>query len=291
MATMAENIIVVGAENQPPMLEKGMYDSWKSRILLYIEGRRMEKCLAGYYRRVIEGFLKIDKPITKLTQKTVKFDLGEKEEAAFQVLKQKLCSAPILALPEGSEDFVVYCDASHKWLGTVLKQIEKVISYASRLLKVHEKNYTTTIWSLELKANVVADALSRKERVKPLRVRALMMTIDLNLPSQILNAQVDALKDENVNEESLNEMNKKFESRTYGTHYEIQIDDKLYFVKEPVEIIDRRDKRLKQIRIPMVKVCGNSRRGPEFTWEREDQIRKKYPHLFTDPVPSLNATT
>ncbi|GJV76173.1 putative reverse transcriptase domain-containing protein [Tanacetum coccineum] len=68
---------------------------------------------------------------------------GEKEENAFQLIKQKLCSAPILALPEGSEDFVVYCDASHKGLGVVLMQREKVIAYASRQLKVHEKNYTT----------------------------------------------------------------------------------------------------------------------------------------------------
>ncbi|GJQ91297.1 putative reverse transcriptase domain-containing protein [Tanacetum coccineum] len=99
--------------------------------------------LAGYYRRFIEGFSKIAKSMTKLTQKGIKFDWGEKEENAFQLIKQKLCSAPILALPEGSEDFVVYCDASHKGLGAVLMQREKVIAYASRQLKVHEKNYIT----------------------------------------------------------------------------------------------------------------------------------------------------
>ncbi|GJY28688.1 putative reverse transcriptase domain-containing protein, partial [Tanacetum coccineum] len=202
--------------------------------------------LAGYYRRFIEGFSKIAKSMTKLTQKNVKFDWGEKEEAAFQLIKQKLCSAPILALPKGSENFIVYCDASHKGLGVVLMQNEKVIAYASRQLKIHEKNYTThdlelgavvfalkmwrhylygtrcTVFTdhkslqhildqkelnmrqrrwLELlsdydcdiryhpgKANVVADALSRKERVKPLRVRALVMTIGLNLPKQILES-------------------------------------------------------------------------------------------------------
>nr|GEZ73992.1 putative reverse transcriptase domain-containing protein [Tanacetum cinerariifolium] len=78
--------------------------------------------LAGYYRRFIEGFSKIAKPMTKLTQKKVKFEWGDKQEAAFQLLKQKLCSAPILALPEGSEDFIVYCDASIKGLGVVLMQ-------------------------------------------------------------------------------------------------------------------------------------------------------------------------
>ncbi|GJT61165.1 putative reverse transcriptase domain-containing protein [Tanacetum coccineum] len=198
--------------------------------------------LAGYYRRFIEGFSKIAKPMTKLTQKKVKFEWGDKQEAAFQLLKQKLCSAPILALPEGSEDFIAYCDASKKGLGAVLMQREKVISYASRQLKIHEKNYTThdlelgavvfalKIWRhylygtkctvftdhkslqhildqkelnmrqrrwLELlsdydcdiryhpgKANVVADALSRKEREPPLRVRALVMTISLDLPKR-----------------------------------------------------------------------------------------------------------
>nr|GEV15310.1 putative reverse transcriptase domain-containing protein [Tanacetum cinerariifolium] len=76
--------------------------------------------LVGYYRRFIEGFSKISKSMTKLTQKGIKFDWGEKQEAVFQLLKKKLCSVPILTLPEGSEDFVVYCDASHKGLGVVL---------------------------------------------------------------------------------------------------------------------------------------------------------------------------
>ncbi|GKF16959.1 putative reverse transcriptase domain-containing protein, partial [Tanacetum coccineum] len=85
----------------------------------------------------------IPKSMTKLTQKGVKFDWGDKQEVAFQLLKQKLCSAPILALTEGSKDFLVYYDASHKGLGAVLMQREKEISYASRQLKIHEKNYTT----------------------------------------------------------------------------------------------------------------------------------------------------
>ncbi|GJV07966.1 putative reverse transcriptase domain-containing protein [Tanacetum coccineum] len=80
--------------------------------------------LAGYYQRFSEGFLKIAKPMTKLTQKNVKFDWSEKVKAAFQLLKQKLCSALILALPKGSENFVVYCDASRKGLGAVLMQRE-----------------------------------------------------------------------------------------------------------------------------------------------------------------------
>nr|GEW98738.1 retrovirus-related Pol polyprotein from transposon 17.6 [Tanacetum cinerariifolium] len=105
--------------------------------------------------RTCYGFSKIARPMMKLTQKSVKFDWGEKVEAAFQLLKQKLCSAPILALPEGSENFVVYCDASHKGLGTVLMQKEKVIAYVSRQLKGHEKNYTTH----DLKLGAVVFAL------------------------------------------------------------------------------------------------------------------------------------
>ncbi|GJR69880.1 putative reverse transcriptase domain-containing protein [Tanacetum coccineum] len=96
----------------------------------------------------------LSKPMMKLTQKNAKFDWSEKAEAAFQLLKHKLCSAPILSLPEGSEDFVVYCDASRKGLGTILMQREKVIAYASCQLRIHEKNYTTH--DLELGAVVFA---------------------------------------------------------------------------------------------------------------------------------------
>nr|GEU81662.1 retrovirus-related Pol polyprotein from transposon 17.6 [Tanacetum cinerariifolium] len=191
-----------------------------------------------------------------------------------RILKQKLCSAPILALPEGSENFMVYCDASHKGLGAVLMQRDKVIAYASRQLKIHEKNYTThdlelgamvfalKMWRhylygtrcivftnhkslqhildqkelnmrqrkwLELlsdydckicchprKGNVVANAFSRKVRPKPLRVRALVLTIGLNLPVQILNAQTEARKEEIYKVEDLGGMIKKLESRADG---------------------------------------------------------------------------
>ncbi|GJV60388.1 putative reverse transcriptase domain-containing protein [Tanacetum coccineum] len=198
--------------------------------------------LVGYYRRFIEGFSKIAKSMTKLTQKGIKLYWGEKEENAFQIIKQKLFS-------------------------DVLMQREKVIAYASRQLKIHEKNYTThdlelgsvvfalKIWRhylygtkctmftdhkslqhildqkelnmrqrrwLELlsdydcdiryhsgKANVVADALCRKERIEPLRVRALVMTIGLDLPKQILEAQIEALKAENLENEDVGGMIRK----------------------------------------------------------------------------------
>ncbi|GJV50725.1 putative reverse transcriptase domain-containing protein [Tanacetum coccineum] len=71
----------------------------------------------------------------------------------------------------------------------------------------------------------------------------------------------------------------------------LQVDDKLHFVEEPVEIMDREVKQLRQSRVPIVKVRWNSRRGPEFTWEREDQFKKKYPHLFTKTAPSSSAVS
>ncbi|KAJ0588955.1 putative nucleotidyltransferase, Ribonuclease H [Helianthus annuus] len=110
--------------------------------------------LAGYYRRFIEDFSKIAQPLTSLTQKDKNFDWGDKQEKAFQLLKDKLCDAPILSLPEGTNDFVVHCDASRQGLGCVLMQRQKVIAYASLQLKVHAKNYTTH--DLELGAVVFA---------------------------------------------------------------------------------------------------------------------------------------
>ncbi|GKC55263.1 putative reverse transcriptase domain-containing protein [Tanacetum coccineum] len=101
-----------------------------------------------------------------------------------------------MALPEGSEGFVMYYDESLKGFGAVLMQQEKVIAYASQQRRTQEENYMTH--DLEL----VAGALSRKERVKPLRVRALM-TVHTNLPEQILNAQTEAMKKENAKAENL----------------------------------------------------------------------------------------
>nr|GEY16995.1 putative reverse transcriptase domain-containing protein [Tanacetum cinerariifolium] len=110
--------------------------------------------LAGYYRRFIENFSKIAKPLTQLTQKNKAYVWGDKQEEAFCILKEKLCNALVLALPDRPNDFVVYCDASNQGFGCVLMQRGKVIAYASRQLKIHEKNYTTL--DLELGAVVFA---------------------------------------------------------------------------------------------------------------------------------------
>ncbi|GJV35616.1 putative reverse transcriptase domain-containing protein [Tanacetum coccineum] len=149
---------------------------------------------------------------------------------------------------------MVYYNASHNGLSTIMMQKEKVIAYASRQLKVHERNYTTheleleeivltlKIWEHYLygmkdyefkiryhprKANVAEDALSRKERAKALRCSS----------NETLVIPLD----------------------------DIQIDDKLHFIEEPIEIIDREAKRIRKSHIPIVKVCWNSRIGPEFT--------------------------
>ncbi|GKE09395.1 putative reverse transcriptase domain-containing protein [Tanacetum coccineum] len=110
--------------------------------------------LAGYYRRFIKNFSKIAKPLTLLTQKNKTYVWGNEQDEAFRILKQKLCNAPVLALPDRPDDFVAYCDASKQGFGCVLMQRGKVTAYASRQLRKHEKNYTTH--DLELGAAVFA---------------------------------------------------------------------------------------------------------------------------------------
>nr|GEX61694.1 putative reverse transcriptase domain-containing protein [Tanacetum cinerariifolium] len=436
--------------------------------------------LAGYYRRFITSFSKIAKPLTLLTQKYEKFEWGDEQENAFQTLKDMLCDAPILALPEGADDFVVYYDASNQGFGCVLMQRNKVIAYASRQLKTHEKNYTThdlelgagvfafKMWRhylygtksviytdhkslqhifdqkelnirqrrwIELfidydceiryhpgKANVVADSLRRKKRAKPLQVRAMSMTIHSSIKAKILEAQTHATryyvhpgankmhydlrglyqwpemkkdiamyvkaehkkpsglvqqpeipewKWEKITMDFINKLPRtrsghdliwvivdrltksahflaihedyttKKLARLYingiiarhavpvsiisdrdiayrlrlpqelvGVHDtfhesnlkkcladvnlhlpldEVKVDDKLHFLEEPIGILDRGVKKLKRRWIPIVRVRWNSRRGPEFTWEREDEMKRKYPHLC--PSATVGRTT
>ncbi|GKE43801.1 putative reverse transcriptase domain-containing protein [Tanacetum coccineum] len=225
--------------------------------------------LTSYYRRFIENFSKIAKPLTLLTQNNKAYVWGDKQDEAFQILKEKLCNAPVLALTDGPDDFVVYYDASKQGFGCVLMKRGKVIAYASRQLKKHEKNYTThdlelgavvfalKIWRhylygtksviytdhkslqyifdqkdlnmhqrrwIELlsdyeceikyhpgKANVVADALSRKERLKLRRVRAMSITIHYRLKTKILEAQSEASKDIKASTEWLRGLERHFE--------------------------------------------------------------------------------
>ncbi|GJW75187.1 reverse transcriptase domain-containing protein [Tanacetum coccineum] len=241
--------------------------------------------LAGYYRRFIDNFSKIAKSHTILTQKSKTFNWGEEQECAFQTLKDKLCNAPILDLPDGSKDFVVYCDASRIRLGCVLMQIGKdkechpylvirvsaQIFYSQKELNMRQRrwielfsDYDCEICYHHGKANVVADALSRKDRVKPKRVRARNMILQSSIKDRILTAQKEAVDESARLQKGLDEM------------IELRNDGALNFERRSLE------KKLKRSRIAIVKVRWNSKRGPEFTWKRKDQMKLKYLLLFRD---------
>ncbi|GJS59690.1 putative reverse transcriptase domain-containing protein [Tanacetum coccineum] len=170
--------------------------------------------------------------------KNQKYVRGVEQEEAFQTLNNNLCDAPILTLPDGVEDFVVYYDASNQGLGCVLMQRGKVIAYTSRQLKIHEKNYTTHdlelgavvfvlktwrhylygIKSCEIhyhpgKANIMADTLSRKERLKPRRVRSMAMTVQAGMREKIQVAQSEALKQENILTKNLHGLDQQMEKK------------------------------------------------------------------------------
>ncbi|GJW49638.1 putative reverse transcriptase domain-containing protein [Tanacetum coccineum] len=248
------------------------------------------------YLCFITNFSKIFKPITSLIKRNQKYEWGRITRRGFPDLKNNLCDMPILSLPDGVEDFVVYCDASNQGLGCVLMQRNKVIAYASRQLKIYEKNYTThdlelgamvfalKTWRhylygtksviytdhkslqhifyqkelnmrqrrwIELfsdyeceiryhpgKANVVADALSRKERVKPKRVRSIAMTIQSRVKGMILAAQGEAFKQENLLAEGgvrTSIMDEAHQSR-YSVHPGA---DKMYYDLGDMVMVDR----------------------------------------------------
>ncbi|GKA13582.1 putative reverse transcriptase domain-containing protein [Tanacetum coccineum] len=227
------------------------------------------------YRLAPSEMKELSKQLQELLKKGFILDRAQSRgSSGLLFVKKKDGSAPILSLPEGSEDFVVYCDASLKGFGAVLMQREKVIAYASRQLRKNEENYTThdlelgaVVFALRLwrhylygtkctvytvtkayiyildqkelnmrqrrwiellsdydyviryhpgKANVVADALSRKDK-EPIRVRALVVTVHNNLPEQIRNAQIEACKEENIGAEGFHGEGEPFEVRSDGT--------------------------------------------------------------------------
>nr|GEV60437.1 reverse transcriptase domain-containing protein [Tanacetum cinerariifolium] len=287
--------------------------------------------------------------LTNVPAKNVKFDWGEKAEAAFQLLKQKLGSAPILALPDESENFVISCygglrdlimHESHKSKYSIhpgsdkmyqdLKKLywwpnmkAKIATYVSKCLayakkSLHKALGTRLDMSTAYHSQIDGQKFSYNNsyhtsiKVSPFealygrKCRLLSAGLKLEIVSSLAHRS------------SMRQPRRLFKSRAtsklpvivkramptvHSTFYvlnlkkcmseetlaipldEIQVDDKLHFIEEPVKIMDCEVKRLKKSRILIVKVRWNSRRGPEFTWEREDQMQKKYPHLFTNSAP------
>nr|GEW69940.1 reverse transcriptase domain-containing protein [Tanacetum cinerariifolium] len=283
--------------------------------------------LAGYYRRFIENFSKIAKSLAILNQKCKTFDWGEEQELAFQTLKDKLCNAPVLALPDRSEDFVVYCDASRIGLGFVLMQIGKVIAYASRILTVQKEvvnesvglhkgsgemieqrsdgtlYYLDRIW-VPLKGDVrtliMDEAHKSKYSVHPgadkmyydLRDRPSGLLQQPEIFAKVRHGQLIGLELVQETTEKISQIKDRLKvARDRQKSYanlrrkplefskclpdptlqvpldEIQVDAKLNFIKEPVEILEREFKKLKRSKIAIIKVRWNSKRGPEFTWD------------------------
>ncbi|GKA52958.1 putative reverse transcriptase domain-containing protein, partial [Tanacetum coccineum] len=173
--------------------------------------------------------------LTNAPAKHKEYVWGEEQEREFQTLKDKLCNALILVLPDGSKDFVVYCDATGLGLGCVLMQRRKVIAYASRQLKIHKKNYTTHDLELGVvnydcdydceiryhpgKANIVAGALSQMERFKPNRIRAMNMTIQSSIKDKILDAQNEASEVVNTPAEMLRGLDDQLKRISDGALY------------------------------------------------------------------------
>ncbi|GJZ15209.1 putative reverse transcriptase domain-containing protein [Tanacetum coccineum] len=209
-----------------------------SEVRLFLE-------LVGYYRRFIKNFSKIAKPLTVLTQKSKTFNWGEEQENAFQILKDKLCNAHVLTLPDGPEDFMNYTTHDLE-LGAVVFSLKirrhylygtKSVIYtdhkslqhifSQKELNMRQRRWTELFsdYDCEIryhpdKANVVVDALSRKERVKPKRVRAMNMTLQSSIKNKILAAQKEASNESAGLHRGLNKMIK------------LRIDGALYYLDQ-----------------------------------------------------------
>ncbi|GJW35657.1 putative reverse transcriptase domain-containing protein [Tanacetum coccineum] len=319
--------------------------------------------------------------MTKLTLKSVKFEWGEKAEAAFQLLKQKLCSAPILRYPKvvktswftvtlltkvearkkenyGTEDLygmikkheprtdetlclrnrswipcygdlrALIMHESHKSKYSIHPGSDKMYQDLKKLywwpnMKAEISTYTSTgqdtIW-------VIVDCLTKSTHFLPMREKDSIEKLTRQYLKEVVtrhgtqldmstayHPQTDGQSERTIQTLEYRKRSAKIKKRLFkatrdrqksyadrrrkplefqvGDKVMLKIDNKLNIIEEPDKIMDREVKRLKQSRIPIVKVCWNSRRGPEFTWEREDQMKKKYPHLFANPASKYKVTS
>ncbi|GJR01469.1 putative reverse transcriptase domain-containing protein [Tanacetum coccineum] len=311
-------------------------------ILIYSKSRKEHE---GHLKLILkllkeeELYAKFSKffpiPMMKLTQKSVKFNWGEKAEAAFQLLKKKLCSALILALPEGNvENFrgytVMHCiikqgtrlDMSTAYHPETDGQSERTIQtikaapfealYGRKCrspicwaevgdsqLTGPEIIHETTEKIVQIKSHIQA-ARDRQKSYADVRRKPLEFQVGDKVMLKVSpwkgvihfgkRGKLNPLEFHSTFHVS--KLKKCMADEPLAIPLdEIQVDDKLNFIEEPVKIMDREVKRLKQSRIPIVKVRWNSKRGPEFTWEREDQMQKKYPHLFTNSAPAAEVAS
>ena len=149
-----------GVSVNPEKVEAGM--SWERPKSIF--EIRSFLGLTGYYRKFIEDFSRIEAPMTRLTRKEVKFEWDDNCEEAFQELKRRPTSAPILIVPDRGQGYIVYCDASRAGLGCVLMQSRRVVAYGSHQLKNHEQNYSHT-------RHGVGGSSLRLEDLAPLLIR------------------------------------------------------------------------------------------------------------------------
>ncbi|KAK1648343.1 hypothetical protein QYE76_066148 [Lolium multiflorum] len=258
--------------------------------------------MAGYYRRFIEGFSKIAGPMTKLLKKNTPFVWTDECETSFQTLKEKLTTAPVLAVPEPGKDYTVYCDASKNGLGCVLMQDRKVIAYGSRQLKPHEHNYpvhdlelAAVVYALKswrqflygskCKANVVADALSRKSTEN----QPTEWEIPKELRKELEEAQILFIQGDTVGsiatmrimDEMYSDLKKCLKAPDDPiTHEEIELQSDLTYVEKPEKILEVQWKKLRNRAIKYCKIQWQHHPEREATWETEEELRKSYPELF-----------
>nr|GEV35216.1 reverse transcriptase domain-containing protein [Tanacetum cinerariifolium] len=235
----------------------------------------------------------IPKSITKLTQKGVKFEWGNKAEATFQLIKQTLCSAPIMALPKGSEDFLVYCDASHK--GWVLTEIENIKNedVGGMLIENSKDQKKLRMENLEphTDGTLCLNGRSWLPCYGDLRTADIATYVSKCLtcakvkaehkrPSEIVQETTEKIIQIKQRIQAARDRQKSYADLKRKL-MEFQVRDRVMLKVSPWKGIIHFGKRGKL----------NPRRGLEFTWEREDQFWNKYPHLFTKTTPSSSVAS